>query len=304
MKHYQLRALVAIADHGGIHAAARALFLSQPAVTKAMRELEQEVGLPLLLRKSRGVTLTPAGQTLLTRARMIVRELERAEEDLSNLKGNLGGRLAIGVTPLAGLTILPQAFAKFRASSPEIELSFFEYSSDQIYDNLKNGSLDFAVGALAEERISLPTGSTELLSLPTSFAIRKGSPYAQSRSLAELQDLEWLHTDLTGRHNLFLSELFASNGLRPPRRITRCSSQSLFYQLAMQNDVVIYWSQLALSAPILQDQFETIHLNQQLPDLKLNLMIREDGLLTRAAEYFIQCVQQVAAQHIAGLHQR
>lgn len=295
MKHYQLRALVAIADNGSIRAAARALFLTQPAVTKAIRDLETEVGLTLLVRQSRGVTLTHEGKVLLGRARMIVRELERAQEDIQALKGSAVGRLTIGVTPLAGMTVMPQAFAMFRAAWPEIELNFFEFTSDQLYEHLKNGMLDFAVGALPEERLNRRNSNLELISLPTSFAVRRDSPYAQARSFAELQDVEWLHTDITGHFGLFISDIFQRHGLPPPKRITRCSSQALFYSLSMLSDVVIFWSRLSLEAPIVNRQFQALELNEPLPDLKLNLMTREDGLLTRPAEYFIDCIKQVAA---------
>ncbi|MRW92232.1 LysR family transcriptional regulator [Duganella sp. FT80W] len=295
MKHYQLRALVAVADNGSIRAAARALFLTQPAITKAIRDLENEIGLTLLVRQSRGVTLTHEGKMLLGRARMIVRELERAQEDIQALKGSAGGRLTIGVTPLAGLTVVPKAFALFREAWPEIELNFFEFTSDQLYDNLKNGMLDFAVGALPEERLNRLNSNTELISLPTSFAVRRDSPYATARSFAELQDVEWLHTDITGHFGLFISDIFRRHDLRPPKRITRCTSQALFYSLSMLTDVVIFWSRLSLEAPIVNRQFQALTLDEPLPDLKLNLMMREDGQLTRPAEYFISCIKQIAA---------
>lgn len=91
MKQHQLVALVAVADHGGIHAAARALHLTQPAVTRALRDLETEVGTPLLQRQSRGVVLTAEGQVLLARARLIVRELQRAEEDMGSCAAAAAG---------------------------------------------------------------------------------------------------------------------------------------------------------------------------------------------------------------------
>jgi len=86
IKQYQLRALVAIADCGSIRSAAESLHLTQPAITKAIRDLEAELGLMLLVRGARGVTLTAEGRVLLARARMIGRELERAEEELRALK--------------------------------------------------------------------------------------------------------------------------------------------------------------------------------------------------------------------------
>jgi LysR family transcriptional regulator of abg operon len=295
MKHHQLVALVAVADHGSIHAASRVLHLTQPAITKAIKDLESELGIHLLVRQTRGVSLTQEGQVLLARARLIVRELERAHEDIGALKGNRGGRLVIGVTPLAGLTIVPKAFARFRQAWPEVELNFFEFTSDQIYENLKNGTLDFAVGALTDDvRVNAVYKAEELFSLPTSLAVRRDSPLAASRTLAELQDAEWLHTDITGRFPMFLAELFAGEGLPAPRRVTRCTSQALFHSLAMENDVVFFWSLFAIGLPGLRERFQVLPLSQALPRLTMSLLVREDGMLTRAAEYFIRCIREVA----------
>ncbi|MEB0138854.1 MULTISPECIES: LysR substrate-binding domain-containing protein [unclassified Undibacterium] len=296
MKPNQLRALVAIAEHGSIHAAARALCLTQPAVTKAIHELEAHLGLSLLNRQSRGVTFTEPGRVVLARARLIVREFERVQEEVGLLKGTSAGRLMIGVTPLAGLTVLPKAFQQFRAVCPDIELNFLEFSADKLDEHLRCGTLDFAVGALPDLRRHTATKNRHLLSLPTSLAVRRGSPLCDCRSLAQLQKAEWLHTEVSSHFELFLAELFQQHGLPPPRRITRCSSQSLFLSLALEADVVIFWSQFSLLLPALREQLSPLQLDTVLPHLGLHLMQREDGLLTPSAEYFIRCIEQVAAE--------
>lgn len=297
IRQHQLRALVAIADSGSIHAAAAALCLSQPAITKSIRDLEADTGLCLLVRTPRGVTLTAEGKVLLARARLIGRELERMGEDVAQLQGHRHGRLQIGVTPLAGLTIMPAAFRRFRAAWPEIELGFLEYRAEDMPEALRDGTLDFAVGALAPGRAA-PRGSRALATLPTALAIRRGSRHAASTSLAQLQSLEWLHTDPTGYFSGMIGELFARRGLDRPARITRCTSQSLFYHLALESDMVIFWSRLALAVPRLFDQFEAIEVDEPLPEITLHLVLREDGLLTRAAEHFIRCIDDVAGEQI------
>lgn len=301
VKHHQLLALVAVADHGGIHAAARALHLTQPAITKAIKDLEAELGLPLLLRQTRGVLLTAEGQTLLARARLIVRELQRAEEDLGQLKGQRGGRLVVGVTPLAGLTILPKAFTRFRQAWPEVELDFVECTPEQLYEHLRSSRLDFAIGSATDPQDDAPMRKEALFSLPTAFGVRRDSPLAGARSLAELGQAEWIHTDITGRFPVFLAELFTRAGLTPPRRVTRCTSQALFHSLAMQNDVVFFWSLFAIGMPELRQRFVALPLGLELPRLSMSLLVREDSLLTRAADYFIRCIREVAREEWTAL---
>lgn len=300
MKHHQLTALVAVAEHGGIHAAARALHLTQPAITKAIKDLEAELGIDLLQRQSRGVVPTAEGQVLLERAQLIVRELQRAEEDMGVLKGQRSGKLVVGVTPLAGLTIVPRAFARFRQAWPEVSLSFIEYTSEQLYENLLNGTLDFAVGA-ATGHGQAPVQWEELFSLPTSLAVHRDSPLTRCKTLKELQHAEWIHSDLSERFPTFLADLFAREQVQPPARITRCTSQALFHSLAMQNDVVFFWSLFAIGMPELRQRFMALPLAIDLPRLSMSLLVREDSRLTRAADYFIRCIREVAREEWTAL---
>lgn len=294
IKQYQLRALVAIADCGSIRSAAESLHLTQPAITKAIRDLEAELGLMLLVRGARGVTLTAEGRVLLARARMIGRELERAEEELRALKGQRDGHLRIGVRPLAGLSVVPRAYQAFRAAWPDINLSIVEYGAEQMYEGLQDGSLDMAIGVTMEGR-PLQRGSTELARIPTSFAIRRGSPHVAATSLAQLQALEWLHADPSEAFPQLITALFARRGLAPPKRITRCTSPAVFYQLVPQIDAVIVWTRQWLNVPAISDRVQMIDLDEDLPQLVLHLTVREDGLLTNAGEYFIRCINEAIA---------
>lgn len=134
IKLHQLRALVAVADHGSVIGASRALFVSQPAVTKAIRELETDLGITLLGRSVNGVTLTPSGESLLQRARLIVGELERAEQQMATERGALEGKVTVGVSPLAALTLLPHAYARFRQHMPEVNVEFLEQSASRLVE--------------------------------------------------------------------------------------------------------------------------------------------------------------------------
>src|SRR5579859_2720430 len=125
MKLHQLEALVASADAGSIRAAARALGLSQAAVTRSLRELEANERLPLLIRAPEGIGFTEHGKVLLTHARLVLNQLEHAQSDLERLRGRVEGRLMIGVTPWVTLTFLAEAVLLFRKQMPEIRLELF-----------------------------------------------------------------------------------------------------------------------------------------------------------------------------------
>ena len=97
MKDHRLKALVQVAESGSIRAAARALHLSQSALTKALRELEESVGAELLLRSYKGIEFTEAGTTLLSRARLALSILDKARDEIRLLRGGAPHDIAVTV---------------------------------------------------------------------------------------------------------------------------------------------------------------------------------------------------------------
>ena len=109
MKTRHIRAFRAIVDTGSIRAAARKIGVSQPALTKTLRELETLLGVPLLLRSVRGVTLTEFGRALMPRVTLIEEEILRAREEISQMLGQKGSTVAIGLSAVVSLLISAQA---------------------------------------------------------------------------------------------------------------------------------------------------------------------------------------------------
>ena len=106
MKQQQILALVKIADTGSIRGAAELMNTSQSALTRAMRELEESLGAEILNRSYRGVSFTPAGEALLKRARLIVETIERAQQEVRQISGGKGAKVAVAITPVVAATIL------------------------------------------------------------------------------------------------------------------------------------------------------------------------------------------------------
>lgn len=119
MKDYQLKALLQVVDSGSIRAAARALGVSQPAVTKAIRELEAEVDAPLVHRSSRGVELTECGRQLTIRARLVQAQLAMARQDIRQLQGGQQASVAVSVTPVVFMGALPEVLREFKREMPQ-----------------------------------------------------------------------------------------------------------------------------------------------------------------------------------------
>src|SRR5204862_1470470 len=117
-----LTALQAVARHGSFSRAARELPLTQPAVSMQVRQLERELGLPLLERVGKRAYTTKAGELLLTHAGRAMRELENGVQLVQQLRGTVAGRGRLGPRASLSLSLLPAALHRFRVRYPQAEL--------------------------------------------------------------------------------------------------------------------------------------------------------------------------------------
>ena len=122
----QLEVFVVVVECGSIRAAARAIHLTQAALTKALKQLEDDHGVALFVRKASGVQMTEAGQRLLARARLVMRQIALAEEELQHAKGDETGLVRVGITPYVMLAGLGEAFRWFRQRYPRVALRVVE----------------------------------------------------------------------------------------------------------------------------------------------------------------------------------
>ena len=116
----RLALFLAVVDHGGFTAAAKAVFVAQPAVSLAVKELESELGATLLVRSRRGVTLTPAGQALVGPARQALRDVEVARAAVAGVTGLVAGRLGIAALPTLAADPLAEIVGRFCRAHPAV----------------------------------------------------------------------------------------------------------------------------------------------------------------------------------------
>src|ERR1700677_5090398 len=122
MDSHRLRHFVAVVDHGGFTAAAQAVFVSQPALSLAVKELEAELGVAVFTRNGRKVQLTSAGRALLGPARQVLRDLETGEAAVAAVAGLTAGNLTMAsLPPLAADPVAPLVGA-FRRRFPGIQI--------------------------------------------------------------------------------------------------------------------------------------------------------------------------------------
>lgn len=134
-----------VAKYGNITAAAEALYSEQPNVTRAIKNLERDLGCVLFARSNKGVTLTPEGEMLYRRVAIAYEQIAAAEEELSRHNGFEEGLLRIGVSETALHEVLLSALVRYHALYPKIKFSLVNLTNTQAISAVKNQAVDFVL---------------------------------------------------------------------------------------------------------------------------------------------------------------
>ena len=147
----QLRALLALADAGSFVAAAAATGGSQPALHRAVRDIERLTGVPLVERRGRGVMLTEAGRRVARGFRLARGAIAAGIAEIDALAGRDGGSpIVIGAMPLARARLVPTAMARLHGAHPGAAMRVIEGAHRELIDQLRDGRIDLAIGALRD----------------------------------------------------------------------------------------------------------------------------------------------------------
>ena len=194
MEIRQLRYLVALADEQHFTRAAAREHIAQPALSQQIRRLEQEVGLALVERTTRRVTITEAGKTLVARARRILSEIDAANAEMQALAGVRAGHVSVGTMHTMGPVDVSLALAVFHQRHPAVELTVREQSSEELAEMLREDVLDLAFLSVTERIESHGLVLHQLVSEELVAVLPRHHPLARRRRLrmAELADEQFV----------------------------------------------------------------------------------------------------------------
>lgn len=216
MEIRQLRALAAIAETRTFTAAAQRVHITQAAISMQIRQLEQELGLPVFVRTPRRCVLTEAGERLLERARRILREHDAALAEMSELSGATHGRLRFGsASSSLSSEPLPRILKELQTDHPHADVSVTSGTSESLVRRIVSGDLDLAFVSLPVEARGI---QTELLLRDELVAIASpGHPLARQRVISAftLAGERLILGERGGNTRRLIDQFFTQAGLRP-----------------------------------------------------------------------------------------
>ena len=142
-----LRYFVELVREKSFTRASEKLFVTQPTISKMIRNMEEELGQPLLNREGHSFTLTDSGQVLFARGQLILAQMQQLEAELADLQSLQHGRLALGIPPMVG-HVYADLIRAYRSRYPKVELSIVEYGGRRIEQAVLEGELDLAITML------------------------------------------------------------------------------------------------------------------------------------------------------------
>ena len=235
MEIKQLKAFLAIAEAKTFTAGARRVNVTQAAISMQIRQLEDEVGLPLFTRTPRRVIMTEAGDYLLDRARKILREHDAALAEIAELGGVEHGRLRIGsASAMFATQQLPVILQGLRAKFPNSELAVTAGTSQALVETIMHGDVDIAFVSLPVENSSI---TTELLFSDEIVAIAHPShPLAKEKyiSAAALAGEKLILGERGGNTRRMIDDFFNAANVRP-NIVMELSRQEAINQMVEAN---------------------------------------------------------------------
>lgn len=305
MDTQHLQAFVAIAENGSFSAAAERLHLTQPAISKRIALLEEQLKAPLFDRIGRQVALTQAGQVLLSKAKLILGEVIAAQRAIADLRGEVQGKLSIATSHHVGLHYLPPYLREFSTCYPQVKLDLHFLDSEQAYHEILQGRFDLAIITLALSQDARLQSHT-LWHDQLHFVVAPAHPLAQSGSthttqphlqLADLSKHPAIMPDISTYTTQLIKTIFDNEQL--PLDIGMISNH--LDTIKMLLSINLGWG--VLPRKIIDEQLQILHVDHPPIMRPLGCIHHKQRTLNNAARVFLTLLQDgdISAKHLAGI---
>ncbi len=281
-----LKSFLAVAELASFSEAAEKLFLTQPAISKRIAALEEQLHCKLFNRIGRHISLTQEGERLLPRAREILISVEQTERDIREGTDSISGNLEIMTSHHVGLHRLPPVLKTFVNEYPDVTLNVQFVDSEFAHQSVLHGETELAVVTLAplpEENIV----SKRIWHDPLVFVCPTDHPLCSKDSLT-LEDLSTHHAVLPGLNTYtgkLVAELFQRQHLRLD---TRSTSSNYLETIKMLISIGMGWS--VLPASMVDNSLHILTIDDHRPARDLGLIFHRKRHLSKAARAFVDAL--------------
>lgn len=291
-----LRHLLAVADSGSFRSAAKRLNISQAAITKSMKALETEFGVPLISRGSQSSALTASGLELLTHARSVCTEIDYASARIKRLSGEADCRISIGTIATASLRLLPETVRFFRSRYPQSVLTVVTGFTGFLLPRILEGSLDIVIGSELDGPLPAGVRFDKLFSAEYCIVTRQGHPLEGATSLAQLSDSEWIMPTQLGKGTSSFHRILRRLGLADPKIRIHSDCPFFFLQMVATSDLVGLFRRYILDQNILPSSAKIINFADITIDDRIGVYSRAQHSNSFMVDELVESLKERAAR--------
>lgn len=303
LKSRHIPLLVALGETGNLNRAAEGLGISQPAISKLLKELEEGLGVELFERQARGVVPTLYGESMIRHARRLLTDLDSAFDEVNALRAGQSGHVRIGtiLTPCAEL--LPEVIRRVKQRHPHLELSIRTGASRDLMALLEDGELDFLVARFFAEGGQDGMRFEPLFQEPLCVCARAGLVEGVL-SFTELHEADWVLPPSGSVLRYEFDALFQQVGMLPPTRVVNAENLLMVTTLLERNDmltvlprdVVAHYARYGMLAvvPVAAGIEEALNRNL----MAYGIITRNEELLAPVSRNVLALLRECAAEAV------
>ncbi|WP_028602399.1 LysR family transcriptional regulator [Ottowia thiooxydans] len=282
----QLKAFVEVLDHGSFRRASAQLGVSQAGLTGSLQALESGLGVQLIERSTRGLRLTPHGEKLLPRARMILREAAIAESELRVSSDNIDGPLYVGLGPTPTAVFLPLVAPHFHRALPSVRLHLRIGFHQQLQPALQRSEIEIAITAVPDQGVAPGLIMRHLFDSQLQVVCRNEHPLAEATSLKELTSAEWILLGPPGGPGSSIMRVYDENELAAPAVAATCESFTQLAALVGSTDWLALAPSRLVEKGLLGSNIRAMDIQERFHGSSNALIYRADLPLSRPASAF------------------
>ena len=245
----RVRAFVALTEQHHMPSVAESLGITQPAVSIAVRQLEDSIGVAMFERTARGMMPTPAGAALALRLKRALAEIRHAVADIASLRGITQGTVTVGALPLGRTRLLPESIAGVVAKYPGLRVATMEGSFEALAANLRAGDVDFILGALRPVEYASDLKGEPLAEDELGIVCRRGHPWTKRKHIPprDLALARWVLPRLHTPNRMLFERALTARGLPPPDVVVETSDLAVLRGVLLNSDLLTAISPRQLS---------------------------------------------------------
>ena len=299
LKFRHLRMVDALARHQSLTRAAGALAVTQPALTKMLRELEELVGEPLFERQARGLRVTAVGHIVVRYARSALAELRRLEDDL-DLSGDPGqtAMVVVGALPIAAVGVMPQVIQRARSRHPHLQVRLVEGRTEALTAQLEAGDVDLVVGRLYPPEAHDHLRREQLYVEPISIMARVGHPLQRLRrpTARDMAAFDLVLPTFSQRVAHEIEQFMAAVGIGPGPGAVRSTSRGFIREMVLQTDMITVMPRMVMSGELARRQAWVVPITAPTQPRPGGVITNPHRGVSPAARLMIEVIRETVAE--------